>query len=203
MNYQTVSIQELEQIYGTPSRASLVKVAKELTPNYRAWIFASKFCVLSTVGPDGTDGSPRGDEGPVVQELDASTLLMPDWRGNNRMDSLKNIIQDGRLSLLFLVPGSNSAVRVNGTGIVSTDPDLISRFSDRSKTPRSVIVIAIKEIYFQCARALMRSDLWTTDHSPANELPGAGQILEEMSAGDEGGDEYDRAWPERAKKTLW
>ena len=104
-------IAALEGLYGTPAKASLIKVADRLTPTCRTWIMASKLCVLSTVGPEGTDASPRGDDGPVVQEMDAQTLLMPDWRGNNRMDSLRNIVRDGRVSLMFIVPGSNNVVR--------------------------------------------------------------------------------------------
>ena len=107
-------IAALEALYGTPGKASLIKVRDRLTPTYRAWIMASRLCVVSTIGPNGTDGSPRGDDGPVVQELDPQTVLMPDWRGNNRMDTLRNIVADGRISLMFMVPGSNNVVRVNG-----------------------------------------------------------------------------------------
>ncbi|MEO9463845.1 MAG: pyridoxamine 5'-phosphate oxidase family protein, partial [Marinomonas sp.] len=113
MKYVT-DIAELETLYGTPGAASLRKVAQRMTPEYRRWIMASRFCVISTVGEDGTDGSPRGDDGPVVRELDAQTLAIPDWRGNNRMDTLRNIVADGRISLMFMVPGSNNVVRING-----------------------------------------------------------------------------------------
>ena len=113
------NIKELEALYGAPGVASIRKVAQQMTPLYRKWILASRFCIVSTVGPEGTDGSPRGDDGPVVQELDEHTLLMPDWRGNNRMDTLRNIVADGRISLLFMVAGSNTVVRVNGAAKVS------------------------------------------------------------------------------------
>ncbi len=126
------SIQELETLYGTPGAPSLRKVARRMTPLYRKWIMASKLCMLTTVGPEGTDDSPRGDDGPVVLELDPGTLAMPDWRGNNRLDSLRNIVRDGRVSLMFLVPGSNNVVRVNGTAQVTADEDLRARFEKRA-----------------------------------------------------------------------
>ncbi|MFU1478021.1 pyridoxamine 5'-phosphate oxidase family protein [Roseovarius sp. C7] len=194
-------IAALEALYGTPGTASLRKVAHQMTPLYRKWIMASRFCVLSTVGPDGTDGSPRGDDGPVVAELDEQTLIMPDWRGNNRMDSLRNIVQDGRVSLMFMVPGSTNVVRVNGQAKVSLDAGLRARFEDRGREPRSVIVIRIGEIYSQCARAVMRAGLWGADESAG--LPSMGDILAEQTEGEEGGAAYDAAWPERAAKSLW
>jgi len=110
-------VETLEQIYGTPGKASIIKVAHQLTPTYRAWIMASRLAMLSTVGPEGTDCSPRGDDGPVVKEQDEKTLLLPDWRGNNRMDSLRNIVRDGRVSLMFLVPGSNNVVRLSSESL--------------------------------------------------------------------------------------
>ena len=127
------SISELEALYGQPSDAAICKVSPRLTPLYRRWIMASRFCVLTSVGPDGTDGSPRGEDGPVVQELDPQTLAMPDWRGNNRLDSLRNIISDGRVSLMFMVPGSTTIVRVNGRAVLSAGTDLRTRFERRGK----------------------------------------------------------------------
>ena len=180
---------------------SLRKVATRLTPLYRKWIMTSRFCVLSTIGPDGTDGSPRGDDGPVVTALDPQTLAMPDWRGNNRLDSLRNIVVDGRVSLMFMVPGSNTIVRVNGTAKLTTDDALRARFEHKSRLPATVIVIRISEIYTQCARAPMRADLWARDDSAG--LPSAGEILSEASNGDEGGANYDAAWGARAAKTMW
>lgn len=195
-------IADLEALYGTPGAPSLRKVARRMTPLYRDWIIASKFCVLSTVGPDGTDGSPRGDDGPVVVEQDPGTLLMPDWRGNNRLDSLRNIVNDGRVSLMFMIAGSNTVVRVNGQAHLTTDPDLRARFDKSGRQPATVIVIEIGEIYTQCARALMRSGLWS-DPDNSEELPTPGQILAEMTNGEEGGSAYDEAWPGRAAKSMW
>lgn len=195
-------IAALEAIYGTPGAPALRKVAKALTPLYRKWIMASRFCVLSTVGHDGTDGSPRGDEEPVVQEADPQTLLMPDWRGNNRLDSLRNIVTDGRVSLMFLVPKSNTAVRVNGKAWLTADAQMRARFDRKGRQPATVIVIEIAEIYTQCARALIRSGFWT-DADQSADLPTVGEILAEVSAGEEGGRAYDAAWPARAAETMW
>lgn len=194
-------IADLEALYGTPGAASLRKVSHRLMPLYRKWIMASRFCVLSTVGPGGTDGSPRGEDGPVVTELDPQTLAMPDWRGNNRMDSLRNIVADGRVSLMFMVPGSDTVVRVNGQARVTLDSALLARFEVSGKEPRSVIVIRIAEVYTQCARAPMRAGLWSRDDSAG--LPTVGEILAEASGGDEGGAEYDEAWRVRAAQTMW
>ena len=196
------SVQALESLYGTPGAPALRKVAGRMTPLYRRWIMASKFCVLSTVGPQGTDGSPRGDDGPVVRELDPGTLLMPDWRGNNRLDSLRNIVQDGRVSLMFMVPASPNVVRVNGTAWLSGDADIRARFERQGRLPATVIVIDIAEIYTQCARALMRAGLWSGDDLP-DDLPTVGEILSEMTDGAEGGTAYDQAWGARAAKTMW
>lgn len=194
-------IAELEALYGTPGEASLIKVADHLTPLYRRWIMASRFCVLSTVGPEGTDGSPRGDDGPVVREQDPKTLLMPDWRGNNRMDSLRNIVRDGRVSLMFMVPGSANVVRVNGTAVLSVDGVLRESFARKEGLPRSVIVITIGEVYSQCARAIKRAGIWgAADESAA--LPTVGELLAEAKAGFDGA-AYDAEWDGRAAKTMW
>ena len=194
-------IAALEALYGTPGQPSLRKVADHLTPLYRRWIMAARFAVLTTVGPAGTDGSPRGDDGPVVTELDPKTLAMPDWRGNNRLDSLRNIVSDGRVSLMFMVPGSNTVVRVNGTARLTADSALRARFERRGRQPATVIVIRIAEVYTQCARAVIRAGLWSRDD--AEGLPSAGDILAEVSKGEEGGAAYDAAWPARAAKTMW
>lgn len=196
------TIEALEALYGKPKETSLRKVADRMVPVYRRWIAASRFCVLTTVGPEGTDGSPRGDDGPVVTELDEKTLVLPDWRGNDRIDSLRNIVRDGRVSLMFMVPGSDNVVRINGTARLSADPDLLARFERKERLPRSVILIEIGEIYFQCARALMRSRLWSAGDESAG-LPKAGEIIAEMTLGEIGGPAYDAAWPKRAKESLW
>ena len=192
---------ELKALYGTPAAASIKKVVHEITPLVRTWLSKSRFCILSTVGPEGTDGSPRGDQGPVVTELDKHTLLMPDWRGNNRLDTLLNIVRDGRISLACLVPGSVTVLRINGTAIVTSDQELRDRFAYNGKTPTTVIVISIAEIFTQCGRAPLRSDLWGADQTEG--LPTVGDLLAEASNFEEGGKDYDAAWMARAKETLW
>ena len=194
-------VSDLEALYDAPGEASLVKVATKMTPLYRKWIMASRFCILSTVGPDGTDATPRGDDGPVVLELDETTLALPDWRGNNRIDNLRNIIADPRVSLMFMVPGSNNVVRVNGRAKVTVDAGLLDWFARKELRPKSVTVIEIDEIYSQCARALLRSGLWTAGDQSA-ELPSMGDILVEMKQGFDGAT-YDAEWGARAAKTMW
>ena len=195
-------IAALEAHYGTPGDTSLRKVADRLTPEYREWIEASRFVVLTTVGPEGTDGTPRGDDGPVVAALDDQTLALPDWNGNNRIDSLRNIVRDGRVSLMFMVPGSDSVVRVNGQARITADDALRQQFVRKALLPRTVAVISIAEVYFQCSRALMRSGLWTRGDDSAD-LPTAGQMLSAMTVGEVGGPDYDRAWPKRAAESMW
>lgn len=194
-------IADLEALYPAPSVASVRKVATRLTPLYRKWIAKSRYCILSTVGPAGTDGSPRGEDGPVVTELDPQTLALPDWRGNNRLDTLRNIVSDGRISLLFMVSGSDSVVRINGQARVTADEQVRAMFNRQGKRPTTVIVIKIGEVYAQCARATMRSGLWERDDSKG--LPTMGEILAEQTRGEEGGSDYDAAWMDRAIKTLW
>ncbi len=192
---------DLVALYGTPKPASTVKVARHLTPEYRAWIEAAPFCALATVGPEGTDCSPRGDDGAVVQIVGDTTLALPDRRGNDRLDTLRNIIRDPRLSLMFLVPGSATVIRINGTGRIAADPETLARFAVQGAEPRSVLFIEIREVYFQCARAVLRAGLWTGQDAP--DLPSPGEILSTMSEGEVGGPAYDAAWPARAAKTMW
>lgn len=198
------SVEELEKLYGRPVEASVVKVADRMTDSYARILAASPFCALATVGPEGLDCSPRGDVRGFVQMKDEKTLLLPDRRGNNRIDSLRNVVRDPRVALMFLIPGSGNALRVNGTAVVSIAPDLLKSFAVDGKEPRSVLVITIGEVYFQCARALIRSDLWNAAaHVDPATLPSPGEILASMSAGSVGGQSYDDAWPKRAEKTMW
>jgi len=197
-----VTLDDLHAHYGQPGAASQIKVMAAMTPAYRAHISRARFCVLTTVGPEGTDCSPRGDEGPVVTIQDDQTLLLPDWKGNERIDSLRNIVRDGRVSLLFLIAGSNVAMRVNGSARVTADPEKIQGFERQGKKPRSVIVIRIEQVYSQCARALIRSGLWTDPHDIAG-LPTVGDMLNEITSGEFDGATYDIEWPERAARTMW
>jgi len=198
------TMDQLEAIYGQPNEASTVKVADRITPQYRVLIDKAPFAALATCGPEGLDCSPRGDLPGFVRVHDETTLMMPDRRGNNRVDSLRNIVRDPRIALLFLIPGSGSTLRVNGRARVSADADLLASFKVDGKAPRTVIVMTVDEIYFQCARAIVRSDLWNPDRRvDPKSLPTPGQILAEMSENRVGGEDYDRAWPERARQTMW
>ena len=201
------SIAELEAIYGRLSdvgEASTAKVVDHLIPPYRAYVEASPFVALATIGPEGLDCSPRGDRGQVASIHDERTLLLPDRRGNNRIDSLRNIVRDPRVALMFLIPGSGTTFRVNGNAHISTDPALLATLATEGKAPRSVIVVAIVECYFQCARAIVRSELWNPAHFlHPRDLPTPGEVLAMMSQGRVGGDAYDQAWPARAAASLW
>ena len=198
------TVEQLEAIYGHPNEASTVKVADRVTPLYRALIEKSPFVALATSGPEGLDCSPRGDLPGFVRIHDDRTLMMPDRRGNNRIDSLRNIVRDPRVALLFLIPGSGSTLRVNGRARLSTDPALLDSFVMEGKAPRSVTVIAVDSVYFQCARAIIRSDLWNpAKHVAAKDLPTPGQILASITDARVGGEEYDRVWPQKAKETMW
>ena len=193
----------LREIYQGVSEASLVKVTPELTADYRRMIEASPFMALATVGPEGLDCSPRGDRGAVVRVEDEKTLAIPDWRGNNRIDSLMNIVRDPRVALLFLIPGSNTAIRVNGRAVVSVDASLLDSFEMDGKHPRTVVLVTIDEVYFQCARAIMRADLWNPERFvDPKSLPTPGDLLQAAKA-DFDKERYDREWPERAAKTMW
>ncbi|MEM7215634.1 MAG: pyridoxamine 5'-phosphate oxidase family protein [Pseudomonadota bacterium] len=198
------TIAELEAIYGKPGETSLVKEVPNIIPEYRAYIEASPFCTLASVGPEGLDCSPRGDVPGFVRVHDERTLVMPDRRGNNRTDSLKNIIRDPRVALCFLIPGSRNALRVNGEAHLSVDPELKASFAINDKEPRSVIVIRTMAVYFQCGRAIVRSRLWDPDaQSDPVTLPTPGDVLASLSKGSVGGADYDAEWDSRAKETLW
>ena len=199
------SLAALEAIYhASPAAASTAKVAASVTPDYAALIAASPFAVLATSGPEGLDCSPRGDGPGFVRVADPRTLILPDRRGNNRIDSLRNIVRDPRVALLFLIPGSGTTIRVNGTALISADPDLLDTFRVDGHAPRTALVITVAEVYFQCARAIIRARLWDPDArvDPAR-LPSPGAILAALTAGAVGGQTYDAEWPGRAAKTMW
>jgi len=205
MTTKIKTLAALEALYGLPGDTSLVKEINYINDEYRRMIEASPFAALATVGPEGLDCSPRGDrKGELVRIVDDKTLMMPDRRGNNRADSLKNIIRDPRVALMFLIPGSGNALRINGRAELDGDPTLCSSFAVHGHAPRSVIIIHVDAIYFQCARAIVRSDLWNpAHHIDPSLLPTAGQILSNLSKGQIGGKDYDTEWPQRAASTLW
>ena len=198
------TVEQLEAIYGAPVETSLAKEIDHITPQYRALIEASPFVALATAGPEGLDCSPRGDMAGFVRIHDENTVMIPDRRGNNRVDSLRNIVRDPRVALLFLLPGSGSTLRINGRAHLSVEPELLESFSVDGKAPRSVVVITVETIYFQCARAIIRSELWNPDRfiDPAT-LPTPGQILATLSENRLGGEAYDNSWADRAKDSMW
>ena len=198
------TVEALEALYGTPNVAATTKVADAITPHYRRLIEASPFMVLATVGPEGLDASPRGDAHGLVRIAEDGTLLLPDRRGNNRIDSLRNIVRDPRVALLFMIPRVGNTLRVNGRAHLSIASDLLESFAVEEKAPRSVTVIEVDAVYFQCARALVRSELWNpARHVDPKSLPSAGQILAALSDARVGGETYDREWPGRAAATMW
>ncbi len=195
------SLDALHALYGTPTAAALRKETATITADYRALIEASPFCALATIGPEGLDCSPRGDRPGFVRVLDERTLALPDRRGNDRIDSLRNMVRDPRVALLFLIPGSGTALRVNGTARITADIGLCESFAVDGKPPRTVAVITTEAVYFQCARAILRARLWDPHEPPA--IPTPGQILARITAGEIGGEAYDRDWPGRAAATMW
>lgn len=194
----------LDELYGPASQGSILKEVDHVHPHYRAFIEAAPFMALATSGPGGLDVSPRGDPAGFVEVADARTLLVPDRRGNNRLDSLRNILTDPRVALLFLVPGIGETLRVNGRAEIVTDPELLARFAMRERPPRSVVVVHVETVYFQCSKAVVRSGLWDPSrHVPRSALPSTGTILADLSRSRVGGEAYDREMPERLEATLY
>ena len=198
------TIEELEAIYGEPLPQSLVKEINYISDHYRSFIEKSPFMVLASVAEEGLDCSPRGDPVGFVRVVDEKRVMIPDRRGNNRIDTLRNIVRDPRVSLLFLVPGVGETLRINGRAEISVDPKLCASFDMNGKTPRSVIIVTADRVYFQCQKALARSRLWDPDAQvERKELPTAGKILQSLSRDEFDGEAYDRNYPERLKKTIY
>jgi len=199
----------LREHYELPGNTSLAKEADHVHALYRPYIEASPFAVLATLGPRGLDTSPRGDAPGFVQVADPHTLLLPDRRGNNRIDSLRNIAHDPRVALLFLIPGAGEALRVNGRARISAAPGLLARFEVDGKLPRTVLVVAVQSVFFQCARAVMRSGIWETQRWPdLSTLPTPGCILGTLSASQEAqpaidGAAYDATLRPRQRNSLY
>ena len=195
----------LRAVYSTgPGETSLAKVADHIHPLYRPYIEAAPFSVLATLGPEGLDTSPRGDAPGFVQVADEHTLLLPDRRGNQRIDSLRNIAADPRVALLFLIPGIGEALRVNGTARISALPALCERFAVDGKPPVSVLVLTVRSVFFQCARAIKRSGLWDASTQISRDvLPSPGSILQALSQAGVDGVAYDAALQARQATTLY
>lgn len=199
---EITTIEALEALYGTPGEASLVKVADHVTAQYKAWIEAAPFCALATIGPEGMDCTPRGDLGQVANVETPSCLAIPDRRGNNRIDTLRNIVRDPRCAVMFLIPGSGTVIRVNGQGRIVADAARLERYTMRGAAPRSILLVDVDEVYFQCARAVKRAGLWD-GRDVSQGLPSPGDILQSMTDGGIDGVKYDEEWPRRAAQTMW
>lgn len=204
MSNQITSEAELDALYGKSPPAAILKELDHISDHYRSFIEASPFMIMATAGPEGLDCSPRGDPKGFVRVADRKTLMIPDRRGNNRVDSLRNIVRDPRVGLLFLVPGIGETMRVNGRAALSTDPALCASFTMQGKAPACVIVVTVESVYPQCQKALVRSKLWDPgEHIPRSALPTVGQMIEAITKGEFDGKAYDAAYPERLKQTIY
>jgi uncharacterized protein len=198
------TIEGLEALYGEPMGASLTKEVDYITDQYRVFIEKAPFAVMATVGPEGLDCSPRGDPVGFVRVLDRKRVMIPDRRGNNRMDSMRNIIRDPRVSLLFLIPGVNETLRINGRARILVDDELARTFTVSEKVPHTLLEVTADRVYYQCPKALIRSKLWSIDAQvPRSELPTGGQILQEITKNAVNAAEYDQAYPERIRQTIY
>jgi len=194
---------QLEAIYGQPAGPAVIKEIDHISEHYRRFIEASPFVVLATSGPEGLDCTPRGDPPGFVRVVDARTVMLPDRRGNNRIDSLRNIVRDPRIALLFLIPGVGRTLRINGRAAINIDRDLCASFAMEGKVPRSVIVVTAESVYTQCPKALVRSRLWDAAlHVDESSLPSSGTIMKSLQQGFDG-EAYDRNYPQRLKETIY
>ncbi|MGY1449427.1 pyridoxamine 5'-phosphate oxidase family protein [Pseudomonas chlororaphis] len=198
------TLEQLEAIYGQPIERAVRKEIPFLNPDYQAMVCASPLVILSTSGPDGIDGSPRGDTPGFVRIIDERTLALPDRPGNNRIDSLRNIVSDPRVALLFIIPGIGETLRVNGRARISAEPALLDSFAVNGKPARTVILVDVEAAYFHCSKAIVRSDLWNPEHYlERSALPSAGAILKRLCDGQFDADRYDREMPERVRNSLY
>ena len=198
------SMDQLRALYGDPTDVSIAKEIDHVSDHYRAFIEAAPFFALATVGPEGLDCSPRGDAPGFVRVAAPKTLLVPDRRGNNRIDSLRNIMRDPRVALMFLIPGIGETIRVDGRATLSIDPELLVSFVVNGKTPQCVIVVSVEHVFYQCTKAIVRSHLWDpARHVDRKTLPTAGTILAGVTAGRLGGAEHDKGHAERTLAKLY
>ena len=204
-DHSITTTEQLETLYAdAPHGPALIKETDYITPEYRKLIEAAPFVVLGTSGPDGLDCSPRGDPPGFVRVIDERTLVIPDRRGNNRIDSLRNLVRDPRVALLFLIPGVGETMRVIGRAKISTDPKLTESSAVNGKVPKCVLVVTVEKAYFQCTKAIIRSKLWDPKSIVDRKtLPTPGSIIAELTDGKMGGPEHDRLAPERIKETIY
>ena len=202
--HRITTLEQLDALYGTPVEAAIAKEIDYICDHYKAFIDSAPFVVVATVGPEGLDCSPRGDPPGFVKVHDNKTVLIPDRRGNNRIDSLRNIVRDPRVALLFMIPGIGNTLRINGRAEITTEPALCASFAMRGNAPKSVLVVTAERVYFQCPKALVRSRLWSADAQIArSELPSTGEILQALSQGSIDGAAYDQAYPQRLRETIY
>ena len=202
------TLADLEAHYGTPNERSLRKEIDHVNADYRRFIESSPFVVLATGGPEGLDCSPRGDAPGFVRIVDERTLALPDRPGNNRVDSLRNVIASAQVALLFVVPGVGEMLRVNGRARVSTEAALVASFAVDGKPPRSVLVIDVESVYFHCSKAIVRSKLWDASHHvERSRLPSAGEMLRRVNEEQYGEtfdvETYEAGLTERIKHSLY
>ena len=168
----------LQALHEKPSWAALAKETDTLIAPYCAFVEAAPYVTLATVGPDGVDCSPRGDRPGFVRVQNERTLLIPNRSGNNRIDTLRNIVSDPRIALHFLIPGCDETLRVKGRAAISIDPALTASFAENGNIPRTVIVVAVQHVYFHCAKAVRRSRLWdASQHVNRDSLPSVNAML--------------------------
>jgi len=198
------TIEQLEAIYGLPHERAVRKEIPFLNQDYQAMVRASPLVIISSVGPDGMDGSPRGDTPGFVRIIDERTLAIPDRPGNNRIDTLRNIVLDSRVSLLFIIPGIGETLRVNGKARISAQPQLLDSFAVNGKPARSVILVEVEAAYFHCSKAIVRSDLWNPEkYLDRSALPTAGAFHKRLNDGQFDAETYDREMPARVRDSLY
>lgn len=198
------TIAELEALYGQPHERSVRKEIGYVNDAYRRFIELSPFVVLSTAGPEGVDCSPRGDAPGFVRIVDERTLALPDRIGNNRIDSLRNVVAQPHVGLLFIVPGVGETLRVNGRARIENDPALLDCFAVDGRLPRSVLMIDVDAVYFHCSRAMVRSNLWDpAGYVERSRLPSAGEMLRRVSGDTFDAHAYDADLAQRIPNTLY
>ena len=202
--HRVTRVEDLEALYGEPSRRALIKEVDRIVAPYRAFVEQAPFVVVASCGPGGLDCSPRGDGPGFVRVVDERTVQLPDRRGNNRLDTLRNLVADPRVSLLFLIPGVGETLRINGTAVIDADPALCATFAVNGKTPRTVITVRVERVYFQCQKALVRSRLWDPDaRVDRGALPSAGDMLKALDSEPFDAAAYDRDYPRQMKDTIY
>lgn len=194
---------QLTGLYSSPSERAILKQIDALDEHCRAFIAASPLVMLATCGPGGADCSPRGGQPGFVEVATSTLLLLPDSSGNNRLDSLRNMIANPSVGMLFLVPGIHETLRVNGRATISHNAELRDRFVSNGKTPKTVIGIHVEEAFIQCSKALVRADLWNAEKQrERTSLPSLGTVLEAHTRGRVNAAEYDRDAERRVRESL-